>query len=132
MKNIQETPVDRRITTEGSAPNRQDIAPPGVFSTVLTNGREIKAREMTGKDLIFMDSKSLRNRSNLEKMAYMVSNLALAETPVSIDEIRSMAARDIKKITVLFGKMAGSEEEEEIFEEDGEDFESLEDIPFES
>ena len=129
MKNIQEPPANRRDPVE--APTSRGVAAPGTFSAILSNGREIKAREMTGKDLIYMDSKALRNRPNLEKMAYMVSNLALAETPISMEEIRTMPARDIKRITILFGKMAGSEDMEEDNDVDEEEFENLEDMPYE-
>ena len=131
MKNIQEPIANRREPVEAPTANR-GIPSPETFSTTLSNGRKVKAREMTGKDLIYMDSKALRNRPNLEKMAYMVSNLALSETPISMEEIRTMPARDIKRITVLFGKMAGSEDmEEEDTDTEGEDFENLEDMPYE-
>lgn len=132
MKNITEAPANPRPTPKEVTQDSRGVAAPRICSTTLSNGRVIKAREMTGKDLIYMDSKALRNRPNLEKMAYMVSNLALNETPISMEEIRTMPARDIKKVTILFGEMAGSEEEEDISDEDGEEmYDNLEDMPYE-
>ncbi|ATW62763.1 hypothetical protein SCBWM1_gp79 [Synechococcus phage S-CBWM1] len=92
-----------------------------VFTATLSNGRVVKAREMTGKHFVYMESPGVRKHGNTKKMAHMVSELALDETPISIDEIEKLPARDLAKIAKLFGQLSGmdaEDDEEEVEEEE--------------
>lgn len=80
------------------------------FSTTLTDGREITIREMTGRDLIYME-KDLSKAGDVEKGMRIIERLIVGDDKVTYDEILDMGVRDFKRMSELVGKASGDEED---------------------
>jgi len=81
-----------------------------VFSTTLSDGREISIREMTGRDLIFME-KDLSKAGDVEKGMKIIERLIVGDDKVTYDEILDMGVRDFKKLSALVSEASGGEED---------------------
>jgi hypothetical protein len=79
------------------------------FSTTLTDGRKITIREMTGRDLIFME-KDLGKAGDVEKGMKIIERLIVGDDKITYDEILDMGVRDFKKLSDLIAKANGDEE----------------------
>lgn len=113
MKNLSELPEETK-STPSQAPERK------TFSTTLSNGRVVSAREMNGAHFIYMES-ALKKHSSMKKMFFMLEKLSEGcGNPISMHEMEQAPARDIKKLGELFALLAGEEEDEieEDLEED--------------
>lgn len=80
------------------------------FSTTLTDGREITIREMTGRDLIYME-KDLSKAGDVEKGMKIIERLIVGDDKVTYDEILDMGVRDFRRMSELVGKASGDEED---------------------
>ena len=80
------------------------------FSTVLSDGREITIREMTGRDLIFME-KDLAKEGDVSKGMKIIERLIVGDDKVSYDEILDMGVRDFRKLSELVAKANGDDED---------------------
>lgn len=80
------------------------------FSTKLTDGREITIREMTGRDLIFME-KDLNKFGDVEKGMKIIERLIVGEDKISYEEILDLGVKDFRKLSELVGKANGTEDE---------------------
>jgi hypothetical protein len=98
---VQSTPATRKKTQ----PTLQ------TFSTTLTDGREITIREMTGRDLIFME-KDLSKAGDVEKGMKIIERLIVGDDKVSYDEILDMGVRDFRKLSDLVAQANGTDEED--------------------
>jgi hypothetical protein len=78
------------------------------FSTVLKDGRTITIREMTGRDLIFME-KDLSNTGDIEKGMRIIERLIVGDEQITYDEIQDLGVRDFKKLSELIAKANGDE-----------------------
>lgn len=81
------------------------------FSTVLSDGRKITIREMTGRDLIFME-KDLSKAGDVEKGMKIIERLIVGDDKVTYDEILDMGVRDFKKLSSLVAEASGGDDED--------------------
>ena len=82
------------------------------FSTTLSDGREITIREMTGRDLIYME-KDLSKAGDVEKGMKIIERLIVGEDKVTYDEILDLGVKDFRKLSDLVTKANGSDEDED-------------------
>lgn len=81
------------------------------FSTTLSDGREITIREMTGRDLIFME-KDLSKAGDVEKGMKIIERLIVGEDKITYDEILDLGVRDFRKLSDLVAKANGTDDED--------------------
>ena len=103
----------RSVTTEPNQPSEpKSISHLQTFSATLSDGREITIREMTGRDLIYMDE-DLAKYGETRQSFYLVERLNVGPAKVTFDEVADMGARDLKVVSELVKKANGGEEEED-------------------
>ena len=80
------------------------------FTTTLSDGREITIREMTGRDLIFLekDTKS----GDVEKGMKVIERLIIGDDKITYDEILDLGVKDFRKLSDLVAKANGTDEED--------------------
>ena len=97
----------KQVTTE----NKQEKTMPklATFTTTLSDGREITIREMTGRDLIFLekDTKS----GDVEKGMKVIERLIVGDEKISYEEILDLGVKDFRKLSELVGKANGTDDE---------------------
>ena len=98
---VQSTPA----TKKSSKPSLQ------TFSTIISDGREITIREMTGRDLIFME-KDLTKAGDVEKGMKIIERLIVGEDKITYEEILDLGVRDFKKLSALVSEASGSEDDD--------------------
>jgi hypothetical protein len=98
---VQATPATKRKTT----PSLE------TFSTILTDGREITIREMTGRDLIYME-KDLTKAGDVEKGMRIIERLIIGDDKITYDEILDLGVKDFRKLSELVAKANGTDEED--------------------
>jgi hypothetical protein len=81
------------------------------FSTTLTDGREITIREMTGRDLIFME-KDLTKAGDVEKGMRIIERLIVGDDKITYDEILDLGVKDFRKLSDLVAKANGTDDED--------------------
>ena len=81
------------------------------FSTTLTDGREITIREMTGRDLIFME-KDLSKAGDVEKGMKIIERLIVGDDKVTYEEILDLGVRDFRKLSDLVAQANGADDED--------------------
>jgi hypothetical protein len=103
MRTISDSAVQPTPVTKKAKPALE------TFTTVLSDGREITIREMTGRDLIFME-KDLSKAGDVEKGMKIIERLIISDDKITYDEILDMGVRDFKKLSELIGKANGDDE----------------------
>jgi hypothetical protein len=80
------------------------------FTTTLSDGREITIREMTGRDLIFLekDTKS----GDVEKGMKVIERLIVGDEKITYDEILDLGVKDFRKLSDLVAKANGTDDED--------------------
>lgn len=81
------------------------------FSTTLKDGREITIREMTGRDLVYME-KELSKEGDVEKGMKIIERLIVGEDKITYDEILDLGVKDFRKLSELVAKANGTDEED--------------------
>jgi hypothetical protein len=81
------------------------------FSTTLTDGREITIREMTGRDLIYME-KDLTKAGDVEKGMRIIERLIVGDDKITYDEILDLGVKDFRKLSDLVAKANGTDDED--------------------
>lgn len=81
------------------------------FSTTLSDGREITVREMTGRDLIYME-KDLGKAGDVERGMKVIERLIVGEDKITYDEILDLGIKDFKKLSELVAQANGDDEED--------------------
>jgi hypothetical protein len=84
--------------------------PLSTFSVTLSDGREITIREMTGRDLIFME-KDLGKAGDVEKGMKIIERLIIGDDKITYEEILDLGVKDFRKLSDLVAKANGSDEE---------------------
>ena len=99
--------------TVQSTPATRKKAQPALqtFSTTLTDGREITIREMTGRDLIFME-KDLSKAGDVEKGMKIIERLIVGDDKVTYEEILDLGVRDFRKLSDLVAQANGVDDED--------------------
>lgn len=82
-----------------------------VFRTTLRNGKTVTIREMTGKDLVYIEEE-LAKLGETRKSFHIIELLNVGEDRVSYDEIEALGVKDIRKISELIEKANGDSESE--------------------
>ena len=80
------------------------------FSTTLSDGREITIREMTGRDLIYME-KDLSKAGDVEKGMKIIERLIVGEDKITYEEILDLGVKDFRKLSELVTKANGDDED---------------------
>jgi hypothetical protein len=104
------TVTDQTLVTP-PAPVKKATTPAQTYSTTLTDGREITIREMTGRDLIFME-KDLTKAGDVEKSMKILERLIVGEDKITYDEILDLGVRDFRKLSDLIALANGGDEED--------------------
>lgn len=81
------------------------------FSTTLKDGREIIIREMTGRDLVYME-KDLARAGDVEKGMKIIERLIVGDDKITYEEILDLGVRDFKKLSELVAKANGGDDED--------------------
>ena len=81
------------------------------FSTEISDGREITIREMTGRDLIYME-KDLTKAGDVEKGMRIIERLIVGDDKITYDEILDLGVKDFRKLSDLVAKANGTEDED--------------------
>jgi hypothetical protein len=81
------------------------------FSTTLSDGREITIREMTGRDLIYME-KDLAKEGDVAKGMRIIERLIVGEDKITYDEILDLGVRDFRKLSNLVAEANGGDDED--------------------
>jgi hypothetical protein len=81
------------------------------FSTVISDGREITIREMTGRDLIYME-KDLTKAGDVEKGMRIIERLIVGEDKITYEEILDLGVKDFRKLSDLVTKANGTEDDD--------------------
>jgi len=103
------TVSDENIVTPPKSVKKAQPSLP-TYSTTLSDGREITIREMTGRDLIFME-KDLSKAGDVERSMKILERLIVGEDKITYDEIIDLGVRDFKKLSDLVAKANGDEED---------------------
>lgn len=81
------------------------------FSTNISDGREITIREMTGRDLIYME-KELAKEGDVSKGMKIIERLIVGDDKVTYEEILDLGVRDFRKLSDLVAKANGTEDDD--------------------
>lgn len=76
------------------------------FSATLRDGRIITIREMTGRDLVYVEEE-LSKMKETRKSFHIIEMLNVGTDKVSYDEIEALGVRDIRLISELVAKANG-------------------------
>jgi hypothetical protein len=82
------------------------------YSTTLSDGREVTIREMTGRDLLYME-KDLSKAGDVEKGMKIIERLCVGITKLTYDEVLDLGVRDFRKVSDLVGQASGTDEDED-------------------
>lgn len=100
---------ENQVTT---APKKEKTMPKlETFSTVISDGREITIREMTGRDLVYME-KDLTKAGDVEKGMKIIERLIVGDDKITYDEILDLGVKDFRKLSDLVAKANGTDEED--------------------
>lgn len=81
------------------------------FTTTISDGREITIREMTGRDLVYME-KELAKEGDVSKGMRIIERLIVGEDKVTYDEILDLGIKDFRKLSDLVTKANGDSTED--------------------
>lgn len=100
--------VEAKSTSKAKATVNQNLE---TFSTTLKDGREITIREMTGRDLVFME-KDLSKSGDVEKGMKIIERLIVGEDKITYEEILDLGVKDFRKLSELVAQANGSADED--------------------
>ena len=106
MKIVSET-EETAVVTRPPAPKKNILT----YSATLSDGREIIIREMTGRDLLYME-KDLSKAGDVEKGMKIIERLIVSEDKITYEEILDLGVRDFRKLSELVSKANGGDEDE--------------------
>lgn len=99
--------------TEVATPSKKKPMPKlETFTTTLKDGREITIREMTGRDLVFME-KELAKEGDVSKGMRIIERLIVGDDKITYDEILDLGVKDFRKLSDLVAQANGTDEEDE-------------------
>lgn len=98
---VQSTPATKKATKAALE----------TYSTTISDGRTITIREMTGRDLIFME-KDLIKAGDVEKGMKIIERLIVGDDKITYEEILDLGVRDFKKLSNLVAEASGSEDDD--------------------
>jgi hypothetical protein len=80
------------------------------YATTISDGREIQIREMTGRDLLYME-KELGKAGDVERGMKIIERLIVGSDKITYEEILDLGVRDFKKLSDLVAKASGTEDD---------------------
>lgn len=83
------------------------------YTTTLSDGREITIREMTGRDLLFME-KDLSKAGDVEKGMKIIERLIVGMEKITYEEVLDLGVRDFRRLSDLVSKASGTDEDDEV------------------
>lgn len=106
----------RTISNDGEQPvataTKKPSAPAlNTYSATISDGRVITIREMTGRDLVFME-KDLSKIGDVEKGMKIIERLIVGEDKITYDEILDLGVRDFKKLSALVADASGADDDD--------------------
>lgn len=107
MKIVSET-EETAVVTKSAAIKKDTLT----FSTTLSDGREIIIREMTGRDLLYME-KDLGKAGDVEKGMKIIERLSVGINKITYEEVLDLGVRDFRKVSDLVAKASGADEDED-------------------
>jgi hypothetical protein len=81
------------------------------FTTTLSDGRDITIREMTGRDLIFLET-NLAKEGDISKGMKVIERLIVGDDKITYDEILDLGVKDFRRLSDLVAKANGTDEED--------------------
>ena len=81
------------------------------FSTTISDGREIMIREMTGRDLVYLET-NLAKEGDVSKGMRIIERLIVGDDKITYDEILDLGVKDFRKLSELVAKANGTDEED--------------------
>jgi hypothetical protein len=96
----------RTVSNETTTVKAIPIQDLNSYSETLSDGRVITIREMTGRDLIYLEEE-IGEFKQTKQSFLLVERLTIGEDKISFDEIADLRLPDIKKISDLVGKAMG-------------------------
>lgn len=91
------------------------------FETTLSNGRKVVMREMSARDLLFME-RNLAKIGDIERGMRIAERISIEPGKITFPEIQSLGVKDFRKISDLAGKAGGLDEGLEDEGEEDSDF----------
>lgn len=111
MRTVTDQPTPAPI----SVPNLSPVNPSPVsletFRATLRNGKTVIIREMTGKDLVYIEEE-LAKLGETRKSFHIIELLNIGDDKISYDEIEALGVKDIRKISELIERANGDIGEE--------------------
>jgi hypothetical protein len=105
MRTISESQVENSTPTKKTVNSKLQT-----FQTTLSDGRVITIREMTGRDLVFME-KELTKFGDVERGMKIIERLVVGDDKITYDEILDLGVRDFRKMSDLVTEASGGDEE---------------------
>ena len=99
--------TDAGQSTPAAEPKQKIVE---TFSTTISDGREIQIREMTGRDLLYME-KELGKAGDVERGMKIIERLIVGSDKITYEEILDLGVRDFKKLSDLVAKASGTEDD---------------------
>lgn len=88
------------------------------YETTLSDGRKVIMREMSARDLLFME-KNMSKVGDIERGMRIAERLSIEPGKITFPEIQKLNIRDFRKVSELAAKSGGVEnEDEDILEEE--------------
>jgi hypothetical protein len=81
------------------------------FTTTISDGRDITIREMTGRDLVFME-KELAKEGDVSKGMKIIERLIVGDEKITYEEILDLGVKDFRKLSDLVTKANGTEDDD--------------------
>ena len=81
------------------------------FTTTISDGREITIREMTGRDLVYLET-NLAKEGEIVKGMKIIERLIVGDDKITYEEILDLGVRDFKKLSELVAKANGGDDED--------------------
>jgi hypothetical protein len=106
MRTISDDSASEKLTSKATPVKKQLET----YTTKLSDGRVITIREMTGRDLIFME-KDLSKDGDIEKGMKLIGRLIVGDDKITYEEILDLGVRDFRKLSELVAKANGDEED---------------------
>jgi len=102
---------DDSVTTAPATKKTQAMPKLENFSTTISDGREITIREMTGRDLIYME-KELSKAGDVERGMRIIDRLIVGDDKITYEEILDLGVKDFRKLSELVAQANGADEED--------------------
>jgi hypothetical protein len=96
----------RTVSNETTTVKATPVTGLETYSETLSDGRTLTIREMTGRDLIYLEEE-IGEFKQTKQSFLLAERLTIGEDKISFDEIADLRLSDIKKISELVGKAMG-------------------------